>query len=217
MTDRLAEVLALGRAKAAEAEPQLEGDSPADDAVMRARRRAIRTHGFGLPQHAAELVIANRLYSTAPLSIVDSWVKAPTPVLVLVGDPGLGKSVAVSWGALERIAGGPMAYVLESDLAEWRWARRRHAADWQRVVDAWTLVIDEIGRTDRARRELARVAVAEVLHERTTRWPWGRKTMLTGNLTIEDLAEVLDPRLEDRLEEIGSVKHVTGPSLRGAR
>lgn len=218
----LEDVLALGRAKAsgvdpAPSEPAVEPLNPVEEARMRARRRAMREHGFGLPRETGELVVAGKLYSTQPLDIVEVWLGAPTPVLILAGDPGTGKSVAAAHGALARLTVGPPLYVLESTLAEWRWGRKRYAAEWARMLAASTVVIDEVGRTERDRKELARIATAEMIHERTTTWPWGRKTILTANLSLEDLTDALDPRLEDRLAEIGSVRHVAGPSLRGAR
>lgn len=223
----LEDVLELGRAKAGlppttpASRPTLAVSSSEDlptvedDVRLRARRRAMGLHGFGVTAKAAELVVQDRLFSTAALSIAQAWVKAPTPVLVLVGDPGVGKSVALSWAALERLTKGEIVYVLESELAEWRWARRQHAADLARIAAAPTVIIAEVGRTEAARKELARIAVAELLLTRTTGKPWGRKTALDGNLSLEDLSEALDPRVEDRLAEIGSVRHLAGPSLRG--
>lgn len=217
---RLAAVLEIARAKAAGATNEAsEPVSPELEARERVRRRAMEAHGaFGLPAPTARMVVEDRLYSTAPLEAVKVWLAAPPPVMVMVGDPGVGKSVACAWAALERVGQpGGLEYVLESELAEWRWAMRRHEADWQRAIDASTVIVDELGRTEGSRRELARIAVAELVHHRASGYGNKRRTMLQGNLILEDLEDVLDPRLVDRLVEIGTVRHFAGESLRGRR
>jgi hypothetical protein len=218
--ERLRSVLEAASAKA-RGDVASEDDRPAPAAEERdrVRRRAMRDHqAFGLPAPTAQLVVEDRLFSTGPLETVKTWIGAPTPVLVLVGDPGVGKSVACAWGALERVGQpGGLGYVLESELAEWHWARRRHEADWQRLLEASTVIVDELGRTETSRRELARVAVAELVHYRASGYGNRRRTLLQGNVALEDLEDVLDPRLVDRLVEIGTVRHFSGASLRGRR
>lgn len=213
---RLRDILARSAAKARE-EGQPAPVATYTEEQLRMRRRAMRTHGFGLPNETSELIVEGRLYTTRPLSIAQAWLQAPTPVLVLIGDPGVGKSTALAWAALERVGTGPILYVLESTLAQWRFARREHAADWQRAIEASTVVIDELGATEFMNRELARVAVRELVHLRTGGWPRSRRTLIQGNLSLEDLDDVLDQRLGDRLEEIGVTRHIEGPSLRGKR
>lgn len=219
----LEELLAAGQAQAV--------DAPADDPRRIATRRAIvERWGFGLPQRTAELVIHDRLFSTRALEVAKAWVAGPREVLVEIGSPGTGKSTACTWATLEREAEGPVVYLLESQLAEWLARRTRYEEELEGLRTAGTVVIDEVGRTEGRMVELARIGVAEVVHQRLgvvhvkARELAGapsirrrRRTILQGNLTLDDMAERFDPRFLDRLEEVGTLVHTDGPSLRGRR
>lgn len=214
----LDEVLARG------AEHAVVDDGPDPEAAERVRRRraVVERCGFGLPAEVAELVISDRLYSTRPLELAKAWLRGPREVFLAIGKPGTGKSVACIWAALERLDEGPFVYVLESTLAEWRWYRTRHAAELEELREAATVLIDEAGMTEGPRREIARIAVAELVHQRmgvlqTGRYRRRRRTLLTGNLSLDELAERFDPRLLDRLVQVATLVHETGPSLRGRR
>jgi DNA replication protein DnaC len=209
--DRLAQVLARVRPMdgAELVDPQRE--------VREQRRRMVLERvGFGLPAETAELLVRDDLYSTRALEAAKAWVAGPRTVLVVIGDMGTGKSTACTWAALERLSVGPIEYVLESDLAHWRWARRAHEAQWRALMNAGTVIVDEVGRTPPEQREMARIANAELVHHRTG-FRGRRRTIFQGNVTLEEFAELADDRLMDRLEEIGSIVECVGPSLRGKR
>lgn len=177
-------------------------ESPPEDpavAARRARRKAIvERWGFGLPERTQKLVVEDRLYSTRPLEMAKAWVQGPREVLVEVGDPGTGKSVACSWAALEREHEGPIVYLLESTLAEWRARPSSHERELLELHEAGTVVVDELARTEHRHRELARVAIGELVGQRlgAIHVPGlgggarrRRRTILQGNLELDELAD----------------------------
>lgn len=186
---------------------------PSDDQeLLRLRRRAIRTHRFGLTDADEDLLVHDRLYETRPLSIAKSWVLGPLPVLVMIGDRRTGKTMAASWALLARMHAGSIGYVLEDMIAQYYWGDRRFAREWATLVAAKTLFIEEIGGTATHRATPAREGVSQLILERNG---GGRKTVLTGNLDADAFAERTCPRLLGRLMTIGRVELITGPGLNG--
>ncbi len=212
MNDRLAEMLRRGTTELA-VEPEV---SPADLERLERRRRVVKRCRFGLLEAEGELVARDRLFSTRALDVAKAWVASPRKYLTLVGDIGVGKSTAAAWSALERDKSGAssIVYCLEAHVAEWhRYRSTKHAAAWAAARAASTLVVDEVGEVALHAREDARVGLDLLIHER--RGGDGRDILL-GNLSDRGLAERIDDRLLDRLQDqhAGWIELLEGESLR---
>jgi hypothetical protein len=183
-------------------------------------RALVREHGFGLDDDDETLLASDRFHSTRPLEFAKAWIGSGVagvqivhPVMVQLGDRGTGKSFACTWATIQRADEGPLRYVLEDTVARWfASSGRDHERDWQALLDAATLFVDDLGGAPSNRLEHARLGVSQLVLERQGR---GRRTILAGSLDREAFAERSCPRLLDRLAKSGHVEHFDGPSLRG--
>lgn len=136
--------------------------------------------------------------------------------LVLIGDPGCGKTQSATWAAHQLMTRGfaprccacprvSEAPLYGGEAEEYRWRCREEAS---------VLVLDDLGEGEQrnANRSAWRGWVDEVLSQR---YAQRRKTIITTNRTVPELSEWLGARLVDRLRE-GSVVSTAEKSLRGA-
>src|SRR5690625_2882174 len=91
-------------------------------------------------------------------------------------------------------------------------AMKRIGAIIKRAQDAPFAVIDDIGV--RSASEAFRAYVHAVINYRVTE---GKPTVYTSNLPIEEMAQVFDERLYDRIRDQCGVIHFDGKSRRGRR
>lgn len=91
-------------------------------------------------------------------------------------------------------------------------AMKRIGAIIKRAQDAPFAVIDDIGV--RSASEAFRAYVHAVINYRVTE---GKPTVYTSNLPIEEMANVFDARLYDRIRDQCGVIHFEGTSKRGRR
>lgn len=91
-------------------------------------------------------------------------------------------------------------------------AMKRIGAIIKRAQDAPFAVIDDIGV--RSASEAFRAYVHAVINYRVTE---GKPTVYTSNLPIEEMAQVFDERLYDRIRDQCGVIHFGGKSRRGRR
>src|SRR5699024_223984 len=91
-------------------------------------------------------------------------------------------------------------------------AMKRIGAKIKRAQDAPFAVIDDIGV--RTASEAFRAYVHAVINGRVT---GGLPTVYTSNLPIEEMAQVFDDRLYDRIRDQCGVIHFAGTSKRGRR
>lgn len=216
---RVEAMMRLGARKAAEAAASDVEPSPAELERQRFRRWLIERHRFGLLPAEGALVARDELFTTRALQVAKAWRATPKTYLTLVGNVGVGKSTAAAWVALELAQAGatPVLYCAESDVAEWhRFRSTRHQKAWAAAVEAAVLVIDEVGdvdAADRAALEHARAGMSQLDKDRRGR---GGRTIVLGNVTPGELADRIDDRLLDRLQDDhhASIELVQGHSLR---
>lgn len=176
------------------------------EAERRARRRAV-VEGIPLTDADRDAIVGGALDDTFALRVVKKWLAAtPTPALVLLGGVGTGKTVAGAYAAAE--LGG--VYLSSTDL---RPRLTRAAWDGDRAptpLHAGFLLLDDLGaekdKPDDFNPELYKLISARQ----------GRKTrtVVTSNLTREQLAARYDARVIDRLNAMAHVIDVPGTSLR---
>jgi DNA replication protein DnaC len=189
-----------------------------------ASRRARHIACLDAPLSAADrqALTDRTLDDTPALAIVRGWAAAASTergkrVLVLLGAPGAGKTIAACWLLSQH---GRSRYTKIRDLcrlfrADWGDDRKAYEA----LVNAPTLVVDELG-TERDAM-LASAALQELIDERQKP---GVLTLLVGNLTREEFlggyspetpsAGRYDPRTYDRLRAVGVLRQLSGLSLR---
>lgn len=180
------------------------------------RVEALRDSGIAdtLTPEMCRAVVDDSLEATVALDWVRRWTayqrapeqsRGPRPILALVGEPGLGKTVAAAWLVVHE-----RARYIEADevcrLASARWGAEAEA--WQRVQRARVLVVDEVGTE--ADAGIARAAYRELINKRQGE----RLTLLLGNVSKADLRARLDPRTVDRMRERAIVIEVKGESMR---
>lgn len=211
---------ALARARRAVATPDalaayertLEQARDLEARAARSRRRKLLSEaGVPLTDAMATALVDGTLQSTRALQITSSWLAGPRSVLVLLGTPGTGKTVAAAHAALTRISRGPLVYVREGVLARWSMFAR-YDREWAAAVSCATLIVDELGTAGARDLDAARQGLLRMVDDRMGR---GRRTVMVGNLTADDLGRRYDERLLDRLREIGYLAEVSGKSMRG--
>lgn len=154
---------------------------------------------------------------TRAIELARAWLlpACSRPALVLVGDPGVGKTLAGAW-AIARFEEARYATARELCALQ-RDDTKRAAARWRALVAAPLLVVDELG-TEPSARAATLMAWAVI----DARQALPRRTMLLGNLDLEAMAERYDARVIDRLgatdaEGVALVRVLRGPSLRTNR
>jgi len=138
---------------------------------------------------------------------VDDFLATGQTFLVLAGQIGCGKTAAAC-SALD-LRGG--RFVKASAVTRARF----DDADWQRLLDAKTLVVDDLGTEPLDVKGWAAGALAELFD---ARYDWERPTILTTNLDAEAFkARYCDQdggRFLSRLREVGRFVVVAQGSLR---
>ena len=186
-----------GRKEAAErAATQMLAKASRDE-VERVRRTLLEAD---VPAELAQAVMGGRRRTEA-LEQAETWVRSARTSLVFCGARGVGKSYAAAW-----IVTVPDRARVRGVRAMWMQAAELVAMDsWDRrlpvVRRCGLLVIDELGAGD-SRSDRVRERLDSVWCVRSDR---GLDTVATTNSTVEELREVLDERLRDRLRLHGQV------------
>lgn len=217
---KAAEVCTATDDEIAAMESRLESEAQRDRLAASGISRVLRASD----KHA---VLTNSLADTEALRKVKNWLalatRTPKPgrnVLVLCGDPGLGKTVAAAWALSKR---GGIYVKIDEYLRDYdRWQRDRSFQDesstiLRRYKRAHLVVLDELGRERNG--DLARDAIYDLIDSRQTRRR--ELTLIITNLSADDMNErlgrgVYDDRTNDRLARDGWVTGVAGASMRRA-
>lgn len=219
----LSEIRALAKPGGREAAQVAYGAQVREAAEGRNKRptagdAARRLQGFGVPSAALWPLGSGK--STDALEAAQKWwpTRAQFPFLLLMGDVGLGKSVAAAWCASEwardfpwnDLPGGPsrepFVWLDGPKLRSISAFDNDVAADAGR---AQLLVVDDAGRDSNPR---AMEILAEVLVERIDR---KRATVLTTNLKGEPFRQRYGIALADRLRASAVIPRLQGKSMRG--
>ena len=159
-----------------------------------------RLRGFGVPLNLLKARLDNWTpvdeIAKANLTKVQEFEKARRGFLVMLGDLGTGKS-HLAVGVLRKSKSG--LYVKQSELLRrLRQSYRDKAADdpVDEAQDAGCLVLDEVGFSAGGRDELP--MLHDILdHRHGNQMP----TILSGNITMDELDRVIGERMADRLRE----------------
>lgn len=159
-------------------------------------------------------LVAGKCLRTQATTEAAAWMRSDRRVLALVGDVGVGKTVAACLVACAYVRRRKtVAYLREPQLVRWSHSSTlAHEAQVERLRDVDLLIIDEIGTTLSRDGERTRDAMFGMIDSRIG---GEGRTVIIGNLTEKQLAESYGVRFLDRLREIGMVVHATGESLRG--
>lgn len=226
-TDALAEILRRGAEHAASPEAIAAFEASVAETRDRERRehlaataRKLEDLELPVPSEVIELMVAGQLPEVDhegrtwdALQRVKLWLRVPSKTIVLIGDPGHGKTVAAAyaaWKCLYQEHG--VRYVKESQLAMWS----QHVSCEPQMIDlrrAALVVIDEVGTAPDQRASAAAIAALTDLVD--TRIGGRKRTVVCGNVpSVDVLVQRYGVRLADRLRAIGQVHEFKGPSRR---
>lgn len=178
------------------------------------QREQMRVAGFEEPLIAKAMAMGG-LRDTACYRATAEWLTDGTTwCLVLTGRPGCGKSQAATWAAHQLLMRNytprcvPCLKRSEAPL----YGMAAEEERW-RCQTATVLLFDDLGEGEQRseKRTAWRAWVDDVL---TTRYAERRKTLITTNRTVEELAAWLGARLGDRLNE-GIIISTDEKSMRG--
>ncbi len=187
------------------------------------RRRAALDHAKPcITAEDHEAVVRGALKPTMALRTAQAWASrvvrpaAGSPpaaqFLVLIGDRGLGKTVAAAAVIAEELARfttGPDLSSLQVQAAR---GDRRAAEEIVQIHAAGLLVVDDLCRDTCPPKE-EYDAVFKLVHARQRP---GYHTLVTTNFGMADLRRRLGDFVADRLENAGLIVQLTGPNLRRA-
>lgn len=224
LVEQLLELSRRNREATERARPAIEA---AEERLREEARAAIRAGRIrhlgacGVPESVLAAFRAAGLKQTPPVIAVKGWLEAERPLLVLTGGVGAGKSVAAAWTLLKALrqyetlahplAAEPIRLEeLDARRGLFVTAERLHHASRyvegreQSLIDRaatvpW-LVLDEVREADFSGKGLERLE--DVLGERIER---RLRTVLTTNLSQEQLRARLPERMASRLSECATV------------
>jgi DNA replication protein DnaC len=209
--------------------------TPVPDAVpgadeLRARQATIaRLRGRGLPERAVEIIVDGKVRDTAEYAAHrrTQLFMAGTPgLLVLAGGKGCGKTtagaIAASKQPTEPYAGASSGRWPTHLYPQFRYAatiarmskyeEEAKVAEWTPLLEAWLLVIDDLGMEFVDKKGNFTSMLDEIL---AVRHGNRLRTIITANLTLEEFSERYGDRLLDRVKEDGVFYEVAGDSMRG--
>lgn len=181
-----------------------------DDARSeRARRRMVAQRvASRMPPETLEALVNGTLENTRALEAVSKWMGSQKAFCLLLGGTGVGKTVAAMYAFVAR--GGE--FVRSSDLGPaldpWKGDREM---DRVRANSHGVFVLDDLGieRADDARWA---VCFDDLVDARQ-----GLRTVITSNLTPQQIAERYSERARDRIRASCVVVTLTGKSMRGGK
>lgn len=183
-----------------------------EQAEALAKRLAIDLERLHLPSLVRD---ALKMGKRGPLyEQVDAWVTSKTPWLVLMGPSGIGKSVAAGYGLHRQMrAGSRCRWQNAASLVREVGSTFDHDAQrrMEQVKHTECLVLDDVGAEHRSDFSAGLLfEVCQHRHEESLR------TIITTNLSIEDLRARVGSRLYDRIRSAGVFAVGDGRSMRGA-
>lgn len=177
------------------------------------RREAIAQAGLLVPTEDVEAIALGTVRDTMPLRLVRRFLDAvsaprngkPSPrFLVLLGDRGIGKTMACAWAVAEI---GQGLAVGADDLGRELSAFKRDSLV-ERIMRARLLVVDDLGTESRDMGS----ALFDVVNRRAA-VPYAL-TMFTSNLTKDELVAKYDARIIERITARGYIGSIKGENLR---
>lgn len=181
------------------------------------RRENLRTSRVKhvLSADAVQRIIEGTCDATPAMTLVQRWVssaseayaagKAPqVRVLVLLGERGVGKTVAAAWALA--MQGGRYATSQEL-VASYTTPYAPDRQPYMRARGTALLVVDELPT-------VATTEVRAMLHDLIDHRQRGQLTLVLGNGTPAEWDALLDPRTQDRLAPMTFVRVMRGDSRR---
>lgn len=146
---------------------------------------------------------------TQALNAVRRWLKGKRTWCVLLGRPGVGKTVAAVWALREALSDGHTAAFRRTGAVSRLSQFDAGADEMRRLSRVQLLVLDDYG-TEHA-SEYAKAQLYQLLD---TRHEERLRTVLTTNLSREQFRAHAGDRLVDRIAGDGLVVELNGVSLR---
>ena len=169
-------------------------------------RREEGLRAMGLPERLAGL-LAGQLDESPAIVAVREWLDTRKTFLVLGGGVGVGKTVAASWGLVER--GG-----LFRKASQITRMSQYDAEAWERLYSARLLVIDDLGTEPHDQGGWGAAALLDLFDRR---YDERARTILTVNVSVDTFRERYGKdggRFLDRLREAGEWFNIAGESRR---
>lgn len=163
-----------------------------------------------LDERGHRAIVDDQPLKTRALHHVQTWLLSSRPMLMLLGDTGLGKTCAAAW-ALARKRG---YYIKAAELADMRLDKSEKHRYYQ-YARCGLLVIDELG-SERDKGEA--IATFDDIIDIRQHSP--RRTLLLGNLSKAELIDRYGKRSLSRLgpdrdeDGLAIIRKLTGEDLR---
>lgn len=200
-------------------EAELEQSERAREQARRQERHAawarkVANCPVPLSTAARDALCARSWQESAPLNTVRAWLEAAGQpnarrVLVLLGRPGTGKTFAAAYAYLAQRRNDAAYAKVRNVCQRFRASFGEEAADYERMLRAHLLIVDELGTERGSDVEVAQAALHDIVDERQ-----GRRTILISNLSKRQFLERYDERTIDRLRECGAMREFSGQSMR---
>lgn len=164
----------------------------------------------GVPERHLRSVYDREPEECQALAAVRSWLLERTQWLILSGAPGLCKSGSAAWALTQRTSGG--YYLRAADLPQLAVAEEEdRRATWRWVQRADLLVLDDLGTAHQGASGWSASALELLL---TARYDSCERTLITTNLDAAAFADLVGPRIIDRMRESARFVRLSGDSVR---
>lgn len=167
-----------------------------------------RLERMGVPPLAVDALKAN--LQTAAMSHVEVFMRSDRLILLLLGGPGTGKTVAAASALIEAPAHSSV-FAQAVDVARLSDYNVEHMHELERVTEAKLLVLDDLGAEHANDFWVSRLD-GIINH----RYGHKRRTVITSNLDAQRFKKQYGERIADRVREVGMVKSCGNQSLRKA-
>jgi DNA replication protein DnaC len=168
-----------------------------------------RLERIGVPSLVID-ALSNSVIETVSVQHVRSFCASDRQILLLLGGPGTGKTVAAASALIE----APMhssVFTHAADVARLSDFNVEHAHEMDRINEAKFLVLDDLGVEHANDFWVSRFD--GILNQR---YGNKRKTIITSNLDAERFKRQYGVRVSERIHQVGVVKSCGNKSMRRA-
>lgn len=168
-----------------------------------------RLERMGVPALVIEILERSNL-ETPAAKFVTEFLEADKSILLLLGGPGTGKTIAAASALIEAPTHSSV-FVQATDVARLSDFNVEHAHELDRVTEARFLVLDDLGAEHANDFWVSRLD--GIINHRYAR---KLRTIITSNLDAPRFKKQYGERIADRIRQVGIVRSCGDKSMRRA-